>query len=118
MNRLQTVGYIRKSTDISAVQKDRAAIQQLSSQKGFGNVRFVEEEMASLNLDWRQREIGRLLDMLNTNDRLLIVEFFTIGKTGMESIEIMRHIQKKGIQVIAVRGGWEMSGLMKFPSGG
>ncbi len=112
-----TIGYLIPESDPVDNRKNKTALKQLSRKKGFSAIQFVIESESPVK-PWQQRTLKKIIDQLQKGDRLLVIEVYTIGRTGLEVYEIMRAMQGKGIQVYSVKGAWEFNGIFRFPAGG
>jgi DNA invertase Pin-like site-specific DNA recombinase len=103
----KTIGYLRVSTGLQDLDKNKADILRLANQEDLGRVQFVEEK-ASGKVTWRKRRIADLLETLQAKDNLIISELSRLGRSMLECMEILSIALQKGIRVYAVKGNWHL----------
>jgi DNA invertase Pin-like site-specific DNA recombinase len=108
----KTIGYLRVSTGVQDLDKNKADILRLANQEDLGRVQFVEEK-ASGKVTWRKRRIADLLETLQAKDNLIISELSRLGRSMLECMEILSIALQKGIRVYAVKGNWHLDQSMQ-----
>lgn len=111
-NRPRTVGYLRVSTASQDTEKFKNEILAFSNKNDFGKVEFIEETASGVK-NWRERQLGQLIDSMSTGDRLIVPEMSRLGRSILEVLEIIKIAQDKGILVNAIKGGWELNGTIE-----
>ena len=104
----KTVAYLRVSTVEQDLEKNKAEILYLVNDKDLGKVEFVEEKVSGTKC-WKERKIKQLIDSLSEGDRLIVPELSRLGRSMLEIMEILSIAQQKGINIYAVKGGWELN---------
>jgi len=104
-----TVGYIRISTLDQDLEKNRADILAFANRKRLGNVDWVEETVSGTK-DWRQREIGNVVNRLGEGDVIITPEFSRLARSTIQILEIVKKCTEKGIEVHVVKGDWSNDG--------
>lgn len=107
MKRSRTVAYLRVSTNQQDLEKNKADILHLANNRDLGRVEWVEEK-ASGRLAWRKREIGQVIEDLQTGDNLIVSELSRLGRSMLQCMEILSIASQKGIHVYAVKGNWQL----------
>jgi DNA invertase Pin-like site-specific DNA recombinase len=108
----KTVAYLRVSTNDQDVEKNKADILTFANERRFGNVEWVEEKVSG-KLSWKCRAIKSVIDDLGNGDRLLVPELSRLGRSMLEIMEILSVAKEKGINIYAVKGGWELNGTLQ-----
>lgn len=103
----KTVAYLRVSTIDQDIEKNKADILKLANNKDLGKVSF-EEDKVSGKVPWRRRKIAKLLDGLSDGDNIIVSELSRLGRSMLECMEILSIATKKGINVYAVKGNWQL----------
>lgn len=57
----KTIAYLRVSTDVQDVEKNKADILRLANEKDLGKVQWIEET-GSGKVSWRKRKIVKIID--------------------------------------------------------
>jgi len=94
------------------IGKNKAAILHLCNEKDFGKVHFVEETVSG-KVNWRDRKISGIIEDLKQGDRLIVSEFSRLGRSMLECMEILSIASKKGIDVYAVKGNWQLESSLQ-----
>lgn len=103
----KTIGYIRVSTLEQDTDKNKSEILQLANDKNLGQVRFVEEKVSG-KTPWRERKIANIIDEFDDNSNLVVSELSRLGRSMLEIMEILAVCLKKGINVYAIKGNWQL----------
>lgn len=103
----KTYAYLRVSTSEQDIDKNKTEILLFANENRLGNVYFVEEK-ASGALNWRTRELGRVIDNLSEGDNLIVSEFSRLGRSMLECIEIITICLDRKINIFAVKGHWRL----------
>jgi DNA invertase Pin-like site-specific DNA recombinase len=107
-----TIGYLRVSTIDQDLHKNKADILNLANEKNFGKVQWVEEKVSG-KLNWKERKIKQVIDELKEGDRLIVPELSRLGRSMLEIMEMLSILKDKGVNVYAVKGGWELNGTLQ-----
>ena len=102
-----TIAYLRVSTIHQDLQKNKADILHLANDKGLGKVKFIEEKISG-NVLWKKRKISEIINILQNGDNLIMSELSRLGRSMLECMEILSIAIKKGINVYAVKGNWQL----------
>ena len=103
----RTVGYLRVSTDIQDLDKNRADILTLTNKEDLGRVDFVEEKVSG-KVPWRKRRIAAILEELHEGDALIVSELSRLGRSMLECMEILSIAAAARIRVYAIKGAWRL----------
>jgi DNA invertase Pin-like site-specific DNA recombinase len=105
--RPKTIGYLRVSTGMQDLDKNKADILRLANQEDLGRVQFVEEKVSG-KVSWRKRRIADWLETLQAKDNIIVSELSRLGRSMLECMEILSIALQKGIRVYAVKGHWRL----------
>lgn len=108
----KTVGYLRVSTVEQDLEKNRHEILELANTKGFAPVTWVSEKVSGTK-NWKERKIKQVIDELGEGDRLILPELSRLGRSMLEIMEMLSIAKEKGINIYAVKGGWELNGTLQ-----
>lgn len=108
----KTIGYIRVSTLEQDTEKNKAEILRLANDKNLGQVQFVEEKVSG-KTPWRERKIANVIDELDDQDNLVVSELSRLGRSMLEIMEMLSICLKKGINVYAIKGNWQLDHTMQ-----
>jgi len=62
---------------------------------------------------WKNRKIKKVIDELNTGDRLIVPEFSRLVRSMLKIMEMLSILKDKEVNVYAVKGGWELIGSLQ-----
>ena len=105
----KTIAYLRVSTIDQDLNKNKAAILYLANEKNLGKVEFVEDTVSG-KVSWHKRKIATILEELDRGDRIIVSELSRLGRSMLECMEILSIATKKGIDIYAVKGNWQLDG--------
>ncbi len=109
----RTVSYLRVSTDAQDNEKFKYDILKFANSRDSGKVEIIEEKI-SAKVPWKERKLGKLIDELEADDRLIVPEFTRLGRaTLFETFEILSAAKKKGIHIFDVKNNWELNGSIQ-----
>jgi DNA invertase Pin-like site-specific DNA recombinase len=108
----KTIGYLRVSTVDQDLEKNKHEILELSNNKDFGKVEWVEEKVSGKK-NWKHRKIKGVIDNLDTGDRIIVPELSRLGRSMLEIMEMLSILNQKGVCVYSVKGGWELNGSIQ-----
>lgn len=104
----KTIAYLRVSTVEQDLKKNRHEILELANARGFGPVKFIEEKVSGIK-NWKERKIKKVIDQLGEGDHLIVPELSRLGRSMLEIMEMLSIAKDKGINIYAVKGGWELN---------
>ncbi|MHB8748131.1 MAG: recombinase family protein [Aggregatilineales bacterium] len=107
MPRQKTIAYLRVSTADQDLQKNKFDILHLANEKGLGKVQWVEET-ASGRVSWKRRDLGSVLEQIQSGDNLIVSELSRLGRSMLECMEVLSIASQQGINVYAVKGNWQL----------
>ena len=108
----RTYAYLRVSTNMQDLQKNKADILHLANDKGLGRVEWVEET-ASGRVSWKKRKIAQILDDAQPGDALIVSELSRLGRSMLECMEILSVATDKQLNIYAVKGNWQLDGTLQ-----
>ena len=99
---MQTIGYIRTSTDKQDLLSQKHALFEYAQQHQLIIDRFIEIEISSRKSK-KERRIDELLGILQPKDHLVVAELSRLGRNMLETLNIIDELSKRGIKVIFTR---------------
>lgn len=97
-----TVGYIRVSTDMQDLNKQKHLLLEYAQQQRLIIDQFIEAEVSSRKTQ-KERRIEELLTLLEAGDHLLVAELSRLGRNMLETLNIITTLSEKGIRLTFVR---------------
>jgi len=94
--------YLRVSTKEQNSQYQKDAILNYANENQYVPVTFINETISGAK-SYKNRELGRLLNSLKTDDILLVNEFSRLGRSLLDILEIIKVINEKKVHLIIVR---------------
>lgn len=99
---MQTIGYIRVSTDEQDLSKQKHLLLEYANQQRLIIDQFIEAEVSSHKTP-QERRIVELLALLKTGDHLLVAELSRLGRNMLETLNIINSLSEQGIKITFVR---------------
>jgi DNA invertase Pin-like site-specific DNA recombinase len=109
---MRTIGYLRVSTDGQDLEKNKDEILRFANDKRIGPVEWVEETISG-TVDWKQREIGKILEKLQPGEILITPEISRLARSLLQILQIIEVAKKKDIAIYALKGNWQLNGNME-----
>jgi DNA invertase Pin-like site-specific DNA recombinase len=109
---MRVVGYLRVSTTDQDLENCRSQILHFANDRRLVPVEWVTETISG-TIDWRNREIGRILRELGPGDVLITSEISRFARSLRQIIEIVELAKKRNITLHAIKGGWSIDGGME-----
>ncbi len=97
-----TVGYIRVSTDMQDLSKQKHLLLEYAQQQRLIIDQFIEAEVSSRKTP-KERRIEELLSLLEAGDHLLVAELSRLGRNMLETLNIITTLSERGIRLTFVR---------------
>ena len=104
---MNTVGYIRVSTEEQSTEKNKADILMFAHKNGLGIVNFVEEKVSGKK-SWKDRKICSVISSMGEKDNLIVPELSRLGRSMLEIMEILSIAKQKNINIYSVKGNWRL----------
>lgn len=108
----RVIGYLRVSGDGQSTEKFKDEILRFANEKRIGPVTWAEETVSG-TVDWKKREIGRILGELQAGDILITPEISRFARSLLQILEIIEVARKKAIAIYALKGNWQLNGNME-----
>lgn len=108
---MTTFAYIRVSTDAQDLDSQRHGVIEYARRNGWGDLTYFEDK-ASGRKDWRERDLGRLIDTAGKGDVLLVAEVSRLARSTKQVLDILEVAAKKGVTVHFAKENLKMDGSM------
>lgn len=102
---MTTFGYLRVSTLQQDLEKNKTDILKFAFSKDLGNVEFIEEKISG-TINWKQRQLGELINKAKDNDSIIIPELSRLARSLLQILEIMEVCKKKNIKLYSIKEGF------------
>jgi len=99
---VNTLGYIRVSTDQQDLEKQRHLLLEYAQQNKIIVTDFIEAEI-SAQKNQKKRKIEEILNRMNKDDVLLVAELSRLGRNMIETLNIINTLYEKGVKIIFIR---------------
>ncbi len=109
---IKTVAYLRVSTIDQDLDKNKADILKLAHSLELGHVHFIEEKTSG-QVSWRKRKIAEIIDAAEKGDNVIVSELSRLGRSMLECMEIISIALRKGVNIYAVKGNWQLDGSIQ-----
>ena len=99
---MTTYAYLRVSTLEQNTEKNKLEILAFSNNKKLGNVEFIEEQISG-RANYKNRQLGSLLDKMQTGDILIVPELSRIARSITQIFEVIEITKTKGIILYSLK---------------
>lgn len=100
-------GYIRVSTDRQTLENQRFEIIRFCKQSNLKIDEWVTETISGTQ-DIEKRELGSLLEKLNSGDIMICAELSRLGRTLFMIMDILNQCMKRDIQVWTIKDNYRL----------
>lgn len=99
---MTTYAYLRVSTLEQNTEKNKLEILAFSNNKKLGNVEFIEEQISG-RANYKNRQLGSLLDKMQSGDILIVPELSRIARSITQIFEVIDITKTKGIILYSLK---------------
>lgn len=99
------IGYLRVSTNVQDLQNCRNQILNFANEKRLGSVTWIEETVSG-TVDWKQRELGKVLQQLSPGDVVITAELSRFARSLRQIIEVVEYCKLHRITLHSIKGSW------------
>jgi DNA invertase Pin-like site-specific DNA recombinase len=99
--------YVRVSTDKQTNDNQKFEIRNFARKQNLKISRWIEETISSRK-DLKEREFGKLLQRLRSDDTLIISEISRMGRNLMQIMSILHICMERNVKVYAIKEGYEL----------
>ena len=93
-----TYAYYRVSTDKQDVEKQKHGVKEFAKRKQLKIDAFVEDQVSGTK-NWKDRQLGDLLQNCNHGDAIVFSEVSRIGRILLDILEFLKAAKEKGISL-------------------
>jgi DNA invertase Pin-like site-specific DNA recombinase len=108
----RVIGYLRVSSQLQDLEKNKADILAFANERKLGHVTWVEEKVSGVKT-WRKREIAKAVESLSNDDWLIVPELSRLGRSTLDILEVLSTLREKGVNVYAIKGNWSLNGTIE-----
>ena len=99
---MTTYGYLRVSTIDQNTEKNKFDVLKFANEKKLGNVEFVEEQISGKS-NFKNRQLGVLLEKMEQGDILIVPELSRIARSITQIFEVIDITKQKGITLYSIK---------------
>ena len=99
---MATYSYLRVSTIDQNTEKNKLEILKFANEKKLGNVEFVEEQISGKS-NFKNRQLGPLLEKMQKDDILIVPELSRIARSITQIFEVIDITKQKGIVLYSLK---------------
>lgn len=99
---MQTIGYIRVSSNKQDLQQQEHLLLKYAQQHQLTINDFIQVEISS-HRSTKERRLDELLARLKPGDRLLVAEVSRFGRNMFEVIDLINQLSAKGVKPLFIR---------------
>ncbi|MFA6269994.1 MAG: recombinase family protein [Candidatus Paceibacterota bacterium] len=108
----KVIGYLRVSTQDQDLEKNKADILLFANERRLGHVEWVEEKVSGTK-GWRTRELANAVESLKAGDWLIVPEISRLGRSTLDTLDVLAELRKKSVNVYAIKGAWTLNGTIE-----
>ncbi len=102
---MTTYSYLRVSTIDQNTEKNKLEVLRFANEKKLGNVDFVEEQISGKS-NFKNRQLGTLLEKMEKGDILIVPELSRIARSITQIFEVIDITKQKGIELYSIKEGF------------
>jgi len=99
---MTTFAYLRVSTLEQNTEKNKLDVLKFANEKKLGNVEFVEEQISG-KANFKNRQLGALLNKMQKEDVLIVPELSRIARSITQIFEVIDITKQKGIVLYSIK---------------
>ena len=80
--------YLRVSTEMQDIENQKLGILEYCNARQLAPVEFVQETKSS-RVSWEEREMGRIVNRLQSGDNLIVSEVSRMARSTLEVLKIL-----------------------------
>ena len=88
-------GYLRVSTIEQNNEKFKTEILHYTNERKLGSVKWIDEKISGAK-DWKNRELGRLVERLKKSDVIIVPELSRLARSISQTYQIIEAVRVKG----------------------
>ena len=104
--------YLRVSTGGQDLNNQKLGVVDYAMSRSMPITKIIEDKISG-KIDWRNREIGKLLDKAVKGDVILTSEISRLSRSTLQVLEILKVAADKGVSVHIVKSGLIMDGSIQ-----
>ncbi len=102
---MRVIGYLRVSTMDQNLSHCKNQILHFANEKRLGSVTWIEETVSG-TVDWKQRELGKVLQQLSPGDVVITAELSRFARSLRQIIEVVEYCKLHQITLHSIKGAW------------
>lgn len=99
--------YIRVSTENQTTENQKITIRQYCRDHRLTKVKYISENVSGTK-NYEKRELGKLIDIVQSGDVLIVTELSRLGRSITMIFEILNILLKKNVKVYAIKENYEL----------
>lgn len=103
--------YIRVSTDKQSVENQRFEIERFIKSRDLHVDEWVYEKISGTTLI-SERQLGKLMDMIDKGDLLITSEISRLGRNMLQVMSFLHQCMEKEIILFTVKEGYELGNII------
>ena len=100
-------GYIRVSTGKQTLENQKIEIKRYCKERRLHRIQWVAETVSGTRKP-EKRKLGKLLEMAQNGDIVVIAEISRLGRSMLMILDVLQAFLDKGVQVRAIKEGYEL----------
>lgn len=99
---MTTYAYLRVSTREQNTDKNKLEVLKFANDKKLGSIEFVEEQISGKS-NFKNRQLGTLLEKMQKDDVLIVPELSRIARSITQIFEVIDITKQKGIILYSIK---------------
>jgi DNA invertase Pin-like site-specific DNA recombinase len=108
---MATLAYIRVSTDKQDLDNQRHGVIEYAKKHSLEPLTFFEDTVSGKK-NWRDRDLGKLIEQSNKGDVLLVADISRLARSTLQVLEVLQEAAKKELAVHVAKSNMVMDGSL------
>ncbi len=108
---MPTLVYLRVSTDQQDLDNQRHGVLEYAKKHNLEPLTFFEDTISGKK-NWRDRDLGKLIEQAKEHDVLLVAEISRLARSTLQVLEILQECANKGLAVHVAKNNMVMDGSL------
>lgn len=100
-------GYIRVSTDKQTSKNQKLVIKEFAKNKRLKKIQWIDETISGIK-NPKKRKLGKLIEVVQEGDVVVITELSRLGRSLMMILEVLQQFLEKKVSVYSIKEGYEL----------
>lgn len=100
-------GYIRVSTDKQTSKNQKLVIKEFAKNRRLKKIQWIDETISGIK-NPKKRKLGKLIEVVQEGDVVVITELSRLGRSLMMILEVLQQFLEKKVSMYSIKEGYEL----------